>query len=115
MNSGITVNKTGWVSTLGPYAERGELFLTEQIVGAEAARVKERMRREKARLVTRSSARWYEDPKPIDRPLYFEPLPEDQVWRFTTSEESWRHLAGRSGYALVRNGVVVCDLVAVMS
>jgi hypothetical protein len=41
--------------------------------------------------------------------------PSDELWRFRSSEESWRSLAGREGIAIVRGGVVVhseCYLVS---
>ena len=30
-------------------------------------------------------------------------LPEDEVWRFSSSEASWREFAGRRGYCIVRS------------
>lgn len=39
----------------------------------------------------------------------------DELWTFTTSPESWKYLAGRSGIALVRQGEVVSTLVTVMN
>jgi hypothetical protein len=40
---------------------------------------------------------------------------DDEVWKFTTSPESWKNLCGRAGYALVRSGVVVDVQVTVMN
>ena len=34
-------------------------------------------------------------------------LPGDEIWYFSSDPESWRHLAGREGYALVRDGDVI--------
>ena len=41
MDKGIPITKTGLVSRLGFYAERGELFLTTQITGTDADRIRE--------------------------------------------------------------------------
>ena len=43
------------------------------------------------------------------------PLPEDEVWEFRSSDESWRYLAGRAGVALVRDKVVIDTFVTVMN
>jgi hypothetical protein len=40
---------------------------------------------------------------------------EDEIWRFTTSGESWKNLCGRAGYALVRDGTVVETHVTIMN
>ena len=34
-------------------------------------------------------------------------LPGDEIWFFASDAESWRQLAGREGYALVRDGDVI--------
>ena len=39
----------------------------------------------------------------------------DQVWRFSTSQDSWGHLAGRSGFVLIRNGEIVAEAVTLMN
>ena len=39
----------------------------------------------------------------------------EDVMRFSTSPDSWHHLAGRAGYALVRENVVVDLRIEVMS
>ncbi len=39
----------------------------------------------------------------------------DEIWRFTTSGESWKNLCGRAGYALVRDGTVVETHVTIMN
>jgi len=41
--------------------------------------------------------------------------PGDELWEFSSSEESWQHLAGRAGFALVRNGEVVASIVTMMN
>jgi hypothetical protein len=41
--------------------------------------------------------------------------PGDELYWFSTSHDSWRHLAGRSGYALVRNGEIIADIVTRMN
>ena len=35
--------------------------------------------------------------------------PGDEVWRYHTSPESWRHLCGRAGLVIVRNGKLVYE------
>ena len=39
----------------------------------------------------------------------------DEIWSFSSSAESWGDLAGRQGYALVRNGQAVAHVVTVMN
>lgn len=39
----------------------------------------------------------------------------DVVWRFRSPRESWTHLAGRAGLALVRDGQVVHYRVTILS
>jgi hypothetical protein len=34
-------------------------------------------------------------------------LPGDELWGFCSPPDSWQHLAGRAGYALIRNGEVI--------
>lgn len=41
--------------------------------------------------------------------------PGDELWTFASPAESWRHLAGRSGIALVRNKKMVCAIVTLMN
>jgi hypothetical protein len=41
--------------------------------------------------------------------------PGDELWIYRSSDESWRHLAGRTGIALVRDGVVIDDVVTLMN
>ena len=42
-------------------------------------------------------------------------LPGDELWTFSSPADSWQHLAGRAGIALVRNGVPAQTFVAVMN
>ncbi len=42
-------------------------------------------------------------------------LEGDELYEFNSSDESWEHLAGREGIALVRNGEIVADIVTLMS
>lgn len=42
-------------------------------------------------------------------------MPGDQVWKFSTSSDSWEHLAGRSGLGLLRGGVVIDTLIEIMN
>jgi hypothetical protein len=60
-----------------------------------------------SRLVTGYSHDWFEPPEKLDPPVYFEPLPTDEVWHYTTSARSWQHLAGRAGHALERSGLPI--------
>ncbi len=41
--------------------------------------------------------------------------PGDELWEFCSSWESWKHLAGRAGYAVVRKGKVVSSIVTMMN
>lgn len=41
--------------------------------------------------------------------------PDDEVWEFSSSPDSWEHLAGRAGLALVRDRTVVDAYVTLMS
>ena len=42
-------------------------------------------------------------------------LPGDEIWYFSSDPESWRALAGREGYALVRAGKVIDSWVTGMN
>lgn len=112
--SGIPVTRTGVLCTLGPYAARGELLLTESVTGDEAENVKAQMKSQEG-FVTSYRKVWHEPPVKLDPPVYFTPLTTDEVWKFITSKRSWQHLAGRAGYALVRDGVMICEIVTVMA
>jgi hypothetical protein len=39
----------------------------------------------------------------------------DELWQFSSPAESWQHLAGRAGIALVRQGKVVASIVTLMN
>jgi hypothetical protein len=41
--------------------------------------------------------------------------PGDELWTFASSAESFRHLAGRSGIVLLRDGRAVAEIVTLMS
>jgi hypothetical protein len=114
LGGGISITKTGLVSTLGAYANAGELFLTNQITGTEAKRIRDQMHLW-SRFVTSYPGIRFESPEKLDPPLWFEPLETDEVWEFTTKGNTWKYLSGRSGYALVRDGVLICETVTMMS
>jgi len=42
-------------------------------------------------------------------------LPGDELWTFSSPADSWKHLAGRAGIAIVRNGVPVRIIITLMS
>lgn len=112
--SGIPVTRTDLLCTLGSYAVRGELLLTELVTRDEAENVKAKMK-VKEQLVTSYREIWHEPAVKLETPVFFTPLITDEVWKFITSKRSWQHLAGRAGYALVRDGVMICDIVIVMA
>lgn len=39
----------------------------------------------------------------------------DELWEFSSSRESWQHLCGRRGIALVRGGEVVASVLTEMN
>jgi hypothetical protein len=41
--------------------------------------------------------------------------PGDEIWKFSSSPESWACLAGRAGIALVRDGKIVDSITLVVS
>ncbi len=41
--------------------------------------------------------------------------PDDEVWQFSSSPDSWEHLAGRAGLALIRGRTVIDAYVTLMS
>jgi hypothetical protein len=47
--------------------------------------------------------------------LKAEMQPGDELWTYSSSPESWRQLAGRSGIALVRNGTPIKILPGLMN
>ena len=110
----VLITRTGLLCTLGSYAVADEILLTELIVGKEAEDIRSEMKKREG-LVTHYATVWSDPPEKLDPPVYFTPLATDEVWRFTTSETSWRHLAGRARYALVRDGVLICEIVTVMA
>jgi hypothetical protein len=42
-------------------------------------------------------------------------LPGDEIWGFCSPPDSWQHLAGRAGYALVRDGQVIDCIVTMLN
>ena len=42
-------------------------------------------------------------------------LPGDEIWIFSSPPDSWRHLAGRAGIALVRKGIPIRTIVTTMN
>lgn len=108
---GIPVTRTGLRCTLGPYAAINELFLTELVTGDEAENVKAQMKRHE-QIVTSDTKVRRKPPVKLDSPVYFTPLTTDEVWKFTTS---WQRLSGRAGYALMRDGVMICEIITVMA
>jgi hypothetical protein len=42
-------------------------------------------------------------------------LDGDEIWEFSSSADSWNHLAGRAGFALVRNGKAIDCIVTIMN
>jgi hypothetical protein len=41
--------------------------------------------------------------------------PGDELYRFSSSRESWAHLAGRAGIALVRQGNIIATVITMMN
>ena len=41
--------------------------------------------------------------------------PGDELWEFSSPADTWKHLAGRAGFAVVRNGNPIASLVTCMS
>ena len=39
----------------------------------------------------------------------------DELWSFSTTEDSWKHLAGRAGVSLVRAGKIIRVIVTAMN
>ena len=54
---------------------------------------------------------------PLDAGISFRTAqkPDDEIWDFSSSRDSWQHLAGRAGLALVRDGTVIEHYVSVMN
>ena len=48
-------------------------------------------------------------------PFVSQMLPGDELWRFRSPDQTWANLAGRAGYAIVRNGTVVHSLVTLLN
>ena len=41
--------------------------------------------------------------------------PGDELWEFNSPEDTWKHLAGRAGFAVVRDGNLIASLVTMMN
>jgi hypothetical protein len=41
--------------------------------------------------------------------------PGDELWRFCSPDHTWPNLAGRAGYAIVRDGEIVHSLVTLLN
>jgi hypothetical protein len=62
-------------------------------------------------------------PKPVPfgfcnaewRELIAQMQPGDELWEFSSSRDSWQHLCGRGGIALVRGGEVVASVLTEMN
>ena len=39
----------------------------------------------------------------------------DELWFFSTPIEDWKHMCGRSGYSIVRNGDIVASCITIMN
>jgi hypothetical protein len=54
---------------------------------------------------------------PLHHGLSFQlpPKPDDEVWEFSSSQDSWAHLAGRAGLALVRERTVIDAYITMMN
>ena len=81
-----------------------EYFRTSQITGAQADRIKDSMRQACAQYFERQMREWNAQPDGKEQPVLIEPLPTDEVWNYRSDDKSWENLAGRRGYALVRDG-----------
>ena len=55
--------------------------------------------------------RWLEDWQALVSGMHL----GDELWEYCSSLESWQHLAGRAGYAVVREGVVVNEILTMMN
>ena len=42
-------------------------------------------------------------------------IPGDELWTFSSPPETWQHLMGRAGIALVRNGKPIAHIVTMMN
>lgn len=39
----------------------------------------------------------------------------DELWEYSSPPDSWEHLCGRAGYAVVRGGEIVDDILTMMN
>ena len=49
------------------------------------------------------------------RELLAQMQPGDELWEFSSPPDTWAHLCGRAGIALVREGKIVASLVTLMN
>lgn len=55
--------------------------------------------------------RWLEDWKALVSGMHL----GDELWEYCSPLESWQHLAGRAGYAVVRKCEVVDEIITMMN
>lgn len=121
MDNGTPITETDWTFDLQPPSDSPKLVLVRQLPGAEADEIKEQMRVRQAaetealRKLAGRRGLWPRRRRPAKSPVPLEPQPTDEVWDYSTSRESWQHRAGRCGYALVRDGVVIYEITTAMS
>jgi hypothetical protein len=48
-------------------------------------------------------------------PFIVDMLPGDELWRFRSPDDTWARLAGRAGYAILRNGKIVRSLITLLN
>lgn len=49
------------------------------------------------------------------KPFIAEMMPGDELWKFRSPGTTWANMAGRAGYAIVREGKIVRSLVTLMN
>src|SRR5580692_3825247 len=49
------------------------------------------------------------------KPFIAQMQPGDELWHFSSPPETWANMAGRAGYAIVRDGVIVHSLMTLMN
>ena len=48
-------------------------------------------------------------------PFIAEMMPGDELWRFRSPAKTWANMAGRAGYAIVREGKIIRSLVSLLN
>lgn len=108
MKQAIPVTRTGpECDDLGLYAANGDLFIVERLTPRELFIV---AANGDVKRVTRDERGAWKDAF-----AGIQLLPTDEVWTFTTSRATWRGLVGRAGYALMRDGVMIANIIESMS